>query len=174
MKCTLTKTEIKDYSQRYAYPKADLEKFIINEITPLVKQNGYVDYESFLTVCGWKTERSKTTCQRNDKAFVEEITFIALGAKTERTRIETLTLLDGVSWPTASVFLHFFHEDKYPIIDYRALETLGEEKPSVYSFKFWWKYVECCRKLADKTGFDMRTIDKALWQYSVENEKQRS
>ena len=34
-----------------------------------------------------------------------------LNEKEERLRIEILTLLDGVGWPTASVILHFYHKE---------------------------------------------------------------
>lgn len=33
-------------------------------------------------------------------------TRVALSTPSERLRIEVLTLLDGVGWPTASVLLH--------------------------------------------------------------------
>ena len=96
---------------------------------------------------------------------------IALSTQEERTKIEILTLLNGVNWPSASVILHFFHNDLYPILDFRALWSLGIEKvPAQYTFVFWWKYVSYCRKLSLKHNIDMRILDKALWQYSKENQ----
>jgi hypothetical protein len=44
----------------------------------------------------------------------KEVASITLTAASERVRIETLTILDGVSWPTASVILHFFHQKHSP------------------------------------------------------------
>jgi hypothetical protein len=71
----------------------------------------------------------------------------------------------------ASVLLHFGQKDPYPILDFRALWSLGlDEGPSVYNFKFWWEYVECCRDLRTKAGTTMRTLDRALWQYSKEHQ----
>lgn len=87
-----------------------------------------------------------------------------------RARIEALNLLDGVAWPTASVILHLFHSDPYPILDYRALWSLSLEQPTQYNFPFWWGYVEFCRGIAESANVDMRTLDKALWQYSKENQ----
>jgi len=107
----------------------------------------------------------------NSDEFVKEITGFALSAKDERARIETLTTLSGVAWPTASVILHFFHRDDYPILDYRALWSVGYDAAPIYSFEFWWKYVDYTRKLAERSGLDIRTVDRALWQYS--REKQR-
>ena len=96
---------------------------------------------------------------------------MAFAATEERSRIELLTLLDGVSWPTASVILHLFHQDRYPLLDFRALWSIGLDVPSQYSFAFWWSYVEFCREVAQRNAIDMRTLDRALWQYSKENQK---
>jgi hypothetical protein len=79
-------------------------------------------------------------------------------------------LLDGVSWPTASVILHFCHPEPYPVLDYRALWAVGVDAPSAYTFELWWGYVQICREIARETGMDMRELDRALWQYAKENQ----
>lgn len=94
-----------------------------------------------------------------------------MAIKSERLRIEALTLLDGIGWPSASVILHFFHKQKYPILDYRALWSVSLEVPYRYIFEFWWAYVIYCRDLAKNAKVTMRTLDRALWQYSKENQK---
>ena len=99
-----------------------------------------------------------------------EITSFALAAQCERSRIESLTLLDGVGWPMASVILHVFHADPYPILDYRALWSVSLPVPAPYSFAFWQRYVAFCRDIATTAGVDMRALDRALWQYSKENQ----
>jgi hypothetical protein len=86
-------------------------------------------------------------------------------------RIEVLTLLAGVSWPTASVILHFFHREQYPILDVRALWSLQCDPPGEYDIPFWESYTSSCRSLAQKAGVSMRTLDRALWQYSKENQQ---
>ena len=70
----------------------------------------------------------------------------------------------------ASVILHFFHPEPYPILDYRALWSLSIDEPSYYKYNFWWEYVRICRDLAEANAVDMRTLDKAMWQYSKENQ----
>jgi hypothetical protein len=84
-----------------------------------------------------------------------------------------LTLLDGVLWPIASVILHLFHKDRYPILDYRALWSTSTKVPLHYDFAFWKKYFIFTRGIAARTGLDMRTIDRALWQHSKENQPSR-
>ena len=119
----------------------------------------------------WKAPRSAGHIQRNTEDYVREITGFALSARSERARIEVLTNLDGVGWPTASVVLHFFHQDPYPIMDFRALWSVSLEVPTQYDFDFWWEYVRFCRDIAQSSALDMRTLDRALWQYSKENQE---
>jgi hypothetical protein len=107
---------------------------------------------------------------RNSEAYVREVTQFALATPDEHARIEALTLLDGVLWPTASVVLHLFHEEPYPIIDVRALWSVNEEAPAKYTFTLWYHYAEYCRNLARKQHVSMRVLDRALWQYSNVNQ----
>jgi len=94
-------------------------------------------------------------------------TRFALSTPSERLRIESLTLLHGVAYPMASVILHFCHRDPYPILDVRALWSLGTEEPSSgYTFDFWLRYTTTCRDFAAAAGCDLRTLDRALWGYS--------
>lgn len=101
---------------------------------------------------------------------VKEITTFYFSTPDEFSRITSLTLLQGVMWPTASVILHFCVSNDYPILDVRAIYSLGEKKPSSYDFNYWDKYVKVCRSIATKNNISIRYLDKALWQYSKENE----
>jgi hypothetical protein len=118
----------------------------------------------------WKSPRTQPRCRANSADFIRDVTHCALNTPSERLRIEVLTLLSGVSWPTASVILHFFHRDRYPILDFRALWSLHCEVPKQYDFRFWQEFTEFCRGLAEQTGASMRTLDRALWQYSKEKQ----
>jgi hypothetical protein len=126
--------------------------------------------DEFQAMCAWKSPRSKPLCAANSSSLVREVTTVALAAKSEELRIGTLLLLHGVSWPTASVVLHFCSSEPYPILDFRALWTLQTKQPSAYSFRFWWSYVEACRSIAQRNRVSMRTLDRALWQYSKERQ----
>lgn len=136
------------------------------EIVPRVQALGYYSKPDFLTTCKWKTLRTARRCAENTEEFIRAATTAALSEKCEQLRIEVLTLLAGVSWPTASVLLHFGHRDLYPILDFRALWSLRIEEVPDYDFAFWWPYVEFTRALAQEAAVSMRTLDRALWQYS--------
>ncbi len=159
--------EIPYWADRYQYPTES----VANAVSARVRGAQFIEKDDFLILCKWKSPRIIKHCMKNSSEFIKEVTRVAFRTNYERLRIEILTLLDGVSWPTASVILHFGHKDPYPIMDYRALWSLGIEKPpNKYSFDFWWEYTQCCRKLSSQTNVSMRDLDKALWQYSKENQ----
>lgn len=70
----------------------------------------------------------------------------------------------------ASAILHFAFPNKYPILDTRVLWSLGWEQPKYYTFDFWQKYCNEIKGISEKVGENIRTIDKALWEYSKENQ----
>lgn len=163
-KLQFKESDIPLWASRYEYnSKVDIEAIAI-----AVKNKKLITLDQLKEICLWKTHRSKKKVENNLEPFVKEMTAFSLSAKDERSRIESLIPLDGVGWPTASVILHFCHGDPYPILDYRALESFGIENFNKYDFAFWWRYVEECRSISKNTGKDMRTVDKALWQYSKE------
>jgi hypothetical protein len=155
-------------SQTQAHRDAEAR---VEELAPIIRKNGYYTRLQFLEICFWKTPRSRPLCEANDEGFIREVTSLALSTENERLRIEALKLFSGVGWPTASVLLHFGHKLDYPILDVRALWSLSIEGPTTdYRFSFWWDYVQICRELKDKFGTTMRTLDRALFQNSIENQ----
>lgn len=140
----------------------------VEAIGSRTKDRGYLTRDDFLTICRWKTRRSQSRCAANSESLIREATRFALSTPEEALRIGTLTLLRGVEYPTASVILHLCHKDRYPILDFRALESLSCDVPAVYGFDFWWEYTQFCRQLADRWHVGMRELDRALWQYSKE------
>ena len=159
-------SKIRYWAERFSDPSDP----VVDSLVPRIRRAGYLTRDQLLTVCRWKSRRSARRAERNEEGLVREATRIALSTPDERLRIGALTLLDGVGWPTASVILHFFHPDAYPILDYRALWSLGSSQPAQYSFDFWWSYTQECRRLIQKASCDKRDLDRALWQYSKEHQ----
>ena len=155
-------------ANRYSYPR---EARIVDLIGPSARHRGYYTREEFLELCRWKTPRSQPLVARNPREAIEEATRLALSTESELLRIKIPMALEGVSWPTASVVLHFAHQDPYPIMDFRALESFGLHAVR-YTFPLWKAYVRACRLLAKRTGLDMRSVDRALWQWSKERSTQ--
>ena len=159
---------IKHWASRFS---DSIENEVELEIPRRIRTQGYLEKPDFLRLCRWKSPRSRPHVEKNPKGFIETVTATAFSTPDERLRIEVLTLLDGVDWPTASVILHFGHRDPYPILDVRALWSLGIEDPPNYSFEFWWAYTRACRRLARRHACTMRMLDRALWQYSKERQR---
>jgi hypothetical protein len=120
-------------------------------------------------LCAWKSRRSRPLVARNSPGRIARATSAAFAAAAgEAERIEALLGLDGVGVPSASVLLHFWRPDAYPILDVRAVESLGVKGRSGYPVSFWLRYAAACRALAAAHGVTLRTLDKALWQHSKE------
>jgi hypothetical protein len=136
------------------------------------RTRGHYTREEFIDVCGWKTVRSRSKVASNSEAAVVAATRRALVTTSEAERMEALLDLAGVGVPTASVLLYFAFPDDYPILDVRALESLGVRPRSQYPVHFWLSYLDACRELAQRCGIDIRTLDKALWQYSKDQLQQ--
>ena len=158
---------IERWAGRFSYAS---DAFIEEDLAPAVRRQGYLTRDQFLTIAEWKTARSRPRCERNADAYVREVTGAALASPHEGFKINMLRLLEGVEWPTASVILHFCDRGRYPILDVRALWASGLDKPPSHSFALWMAYTEYLRGVAEKAGVSMRTLDKALWQYSKERQ----
>ena len=171
MKLRFCESKIKYWAERYSDTEFELEKELTdNVLVNKVQQQQYLDINLLKKIAYWKSPRRADRIDLNIESDVKEITHYAFTTQSERVRYGILTLLDGVGLPTASVILHFYHKEPYPIIDVRALWSIGVEKDN-YPFPFWLEYVSFCRDLAKSNDFDMRTLDRALWQYSRENQE---
>lgn len=160
-------TQIAALSGRYQYEMEDR----LVQLVPAVRDRGYLLKSDLVTLMEWKSRRPRRFIESADSALISEATAVALAAEREELRIGVLTLIPGVAFPMASVILHFFHTDAYPIIDFRALWSMnmGAPTPS-YRFEQWLTYIQACRSVAREAQVDMRTLDRALWQYSKENQ----
>lgn len=129
---------------------------------------GHYTRAELIEVCAWKTPRSRPRIAANPESLVTEATARALSTRDEAARIASLLELNGVGVPTASTLLYAAFPAEYPILDVRALESLGVKSRSVYPVSFWLGYLDACRTLAQRAGVSLRTLDKALWQFSKE------
>lgn len=173
-----SRKKIIEYSKKYdAKYKGTHDELTEKELRDWFARYGYLDREHFIKLGLWKSTRPKKKYENkeNDNLTIKEITKFALGAKSEIAKIKSLMILKGVSWPVASVILHFAFSDKYPILDFRVLWSLSKlfkfKQSKNYTFDFWKKYVQKLRKLAREHKVSLRTLDKALWYYSKEKQK---
>ena len=168
---------------RLRFPEADIavwaarfgddgsDDVLLDDIRPIALARGHLTRPEFLKICAWKSVRTKRSCRRNSAHAIETLTRAAFATSDEALKISLLRLLDGVEWPTASTILHFCDARPYPILDYRAIWSLGLARPPGYTMEFWLAYLAFTRGLALRLDLSIRTVDKALWQYSKERQK---
>ena len=133
-------------------------------------KRGYYTRDDFIAICLWKTRRVRRRLEQNTSEAVETATRTALSTTDERERMAVLLALPGVSWGRASTLLHLARPDDFPILDRRAVHALGQPGPVSVSFRFWWGYVEAWRDYRIRSGVSGREFDRALWQWSSEQE----
>lgn len=168
MKLRIPAKSIQNWAVRYVYPRQESELISLKQE---IKSVGFITKNQLRLIANWKSPRSAGHIEKNTDNYIREITKWSFTASEERSKIEVLTLLDGVQWPSASVILHLFSDNDYPILDFRALWSVQSKVPPKYDFAFWWRYVMFCREIAQKNGISMRVLDRALWQYSKDHQK---
>ena len=88
---------------------------LVLSLRPAVSERGHLLKDELFQIARWKAPRNQNGVLRNSDEDIQEITRFALTTTSERARVESL-LIYGVAWPMASVILHLFHKERYPIL----------------------------------------------------------
>ncbi len=133
--------------------------------------SGDFNRENLITIAEWKSPRPIALIEdHTDEDIAAALQLASAPATPEALTVAVLTALNGVGSPMASAILAAIHPERYTVLDFRALESLGiENRPD--SFAFYVAYRKACRELAEKHGTTLRTLDRALWQWSKERKK---
>jgi hypothetical protein len=127
--------------------------------------------DDFLAIFEWKTRgRGRSRPARNTDLEIADALDLAIAARTERAALAVLTGLSGVDVPVASAILTVVDPVRFTIVDFRALWSLGVERVVYYPIGFYLEYLDACRRIAADAATDLRSLDRALWQYSKENQ----
>ena len=164
--------EVREWDARFG--RDDAGDPVLSAIGPAVRARGHFTREEFLATYAWKTRRTLGRAQHYSEDEIADVTGVAFRQPDEKLRVCLLRVLDGVDWPVASTLLHVGCDPSYPILDFRAVWSLGSEVPAHVSFELWWAYVEACRALAARAGVTVRELDRALWAYSEANQQRGS
>ena len=165
----LEKVYLDDQKKEKYSEKRELENRLI-ALQSTVQDQGYMNFCQLRTLAEWKLPRTLHNIDKNDiddnsLAFVEMITGQAFEAKPDWAKLMTLTVLPGVGESVASAILHFFDTADYPIMDRNAEWSVCLDWNSGQIYPLWQEYVNYCRKIANKRGIKMRTLDRALWKF---------
>ena len=148
------------------------------ELGARFRKNKVLTREDLAQVVEWKfkdAENKKAkvleAVLKNEDALLARISsqvFSITGAE-DSYRMNSLTMLNGVSPVLASVILAFFDPKNYGVLDvhvWRAL--LGNEPPNLFSTQNYLKLLAALRKTAGKHNLDARVVEKAFFKKSLD------
>lgn len=158
-------SEIAALAARYGYEQDD-EAF--NAGSNIL--GGNYSRDNLKIIVRWKSPRKIAYIDDNtDIEIARALRFASDSRTSERSAVDVLDRLHGVGVPMASAILTTMFPEKYTIIDFRALESLGIVKAPTDSADYYLDYLAKCRELACRHNVSLRTLDRALWQWSKEN-----
>ena len=156
-------SEIEEYADRYAFEE-DSEAL---EAGGQIRE-GHYSRENLEAIFEWKTGgRGRSRLANNSDDEIVDALHLAATAYSDRAAVAVLVGLRGVQAPVASAILTAIDPERFTIIDFRALEALGVSNANV-TIDFYLEYLAACRALAHQHHVKLRTIDRALWQWSKE------
>ncbi len=168
----ISKDTVIEYAAKYdARVAGKKDETVEKQLREWFETNKFLDKDHFMKLCMWKTPRQKPNYNANDEHTIISKTRDLYMHGDHQKRIESLDELSGVGYPVASAILHYCFPDIYSIIDFRAIEALGWEQPSYYTYAYWEKYFIKIQEIAKTYGLSIRTVDKALWEWSKEHSK---
>jgi len=135
--------------------------------------SGSYSRDNLQVIFRWKTGgRGISRLNRNTDEEIADALQLAVRAAADRSAVAVLCGLNGV--PVASAILTVINPERFTIIDFRALESLGiTDRQAYYTIDFLIDYIQFCRGLASQCRVGLRTLDRALWQWSKEKTKGR-
>jgi len=137
--------------------------------------SGSYSRDNLQVIFRWKTGgRGISRLNRNTDEEIADALQLAVRAAADRSAVAVLCGLNGVEVPVASAILTVINPERFTIIDFRALESLGiTDRQAYYTIDFFIDYLRFCRGLASQCRVGLRTLDRALWQWSKEKTKGR-
>jgi thermostable 8-oxoguanine DNA glycosylase len=160
--------ELSAYAARYAFA----DDSVVVDRGQRCRSLGRIELDDLRVFARWKSARIGRKIERNPLDLIEAVSQGVFSLDHPQVRIELLCMLHGVGYPFASTILHMTFPEEFALIDYRALWSLGvEAPPSTYQYDFYSGYSRACADLAQRVGVSMRDLDRALWQYSKEQQR---
>src|ERR1700682_4660522 len=122
----LDRATVLHYAGRYDEHYLSKQLSIVEtRMKALLQHQRFLTRDELIEIGMWKSHRPQQHYAKNDDLTVREITQFSLATTSERARMLSLHVLEGVGYPLASVILHFAFPDKYGILDVRAVDSLG-------------------------------------------------
>lgn len=135
---------------------------------------GEYTLQNLETIVRWKSERAVLVLISNSEEKIRKALAVAAIPETPlKDAVAALTALRGIDLPLASAILTAIFPERYTVMDYRDLDTLGQPR---HDIAFYEQYLEFCRQLAGHASLQpqqdlpaptpLRSLERALWQWS--------
>jgi hypothetical protein len=160
----IKKAFVAQWSRRYLAELPAVEVDLLDRVGPAVAARGHYERDEFLAVGRWKSPRPGKHLAANVDDDIVDLTGIALAAPI-RLQHRILTLLHGVQVPMATALLAVALPDRHTIFDIRGAEAL--ERIGAWDGQGGYPaYRQASVRVATALGVSLRTLDRALWQWS--------
>jgi hypothetical protein len=137
-------------------------------------RNGDYSLANLEAIVRWKSERAVQVLIGNSNETIRRALALAASPEsTTETAVNALTELHGIDIVLASAVLAAIFPERYTVLDFRTLEALGHARHDV---RFYEEYLAFCKRLAESNivtpqselpaPTPLRTIDRALWEWS--------
>jgi len=158
------------------YKEEDVETKKLIEYCKPARKRGFLTQEEFIKICKWKSPRPLKYYINNSEENIKNITQKAFSTKFEKRKIEILIKLNGVCVRVASSILAIIYPEMYGVLDFHVRNSLEnfniiKKKSMNYDVKDWYRYIMIIRHFAKKFNVTPRDIDRALWNYDKEKNK---
>lgn len=142
------------------------------------RKRGYLTKTELLAICMWKSPRAINLCKMNSPSEIRRLSKQAFASRSERTKLEALTRLQGVGVPMASAILMLTNPRRYGVIDIRVWQLLFDLK-SVHTkprgiglnCKNWYQYLMKLRYHAKELNVSVRCVEHTLFRYQREGQQ---
>ncbi len=117
-----------------------------------------------------KKKRVLDAVAKNDAAVVARVSSQVFNVPSDEDafRMNSLTMLNGVSPTLASVILTFFDPKNYGVFDVQIWRVLlGNEPPNLFTTQNYLKLLAALRKTAGKHNLDARIVEKAFFKKNL-------
>lgn len=136
----------------------------------VARRRGYLHLSELEAICRWKSSRAIRHIRSNTSNAIRAASQTALSTRSERSRLEALTSLKGVSVPMASAILMLLDPKRYGVIDIRVWELLHKlgtvtknSKAAGFSFNNWYQFLMIIRYFAKMYSCKARDIERTLF-----------
>jgi hypothetical protein len=173
----MDKAEILRWSRKYDKDQgwcAQKER----ELGARFRKTKVLTLEDLAQVVEWKfhdSEEKKNkvleAVAKNEEASVSRISsqVFSVAGSEDAFRVNSLTMLNGVSPILASVILAFFDPKQYGVFDVQAWKALlGNEPPNLFTTQNYLRFLVVLRKTAGKNNLDARIVEKAFFKKKLD------